>query len=173
MRIAIIGTRTPDAKQEELAHNLAYMALTEGEWQVATGAAAGIDSVTMRAAQQAGRTDLLYLFLPWPGYNRLLIPDGARTTVYDYQKEWSQSVYKYHPAPQNLTKASFKLHARNYGIVAGSNVVAAFPSKKLGGTGQGIRIAEELDIPWYVIPPEAKTLPEELLSTIRKLNQKI
>jgi hypothetical protein len=93
---------------------------------------------------------LLNVFLPWVGYNATIIPHGARITVFSPRdhKEWAESVLRFHPAADRLTRGAFALHARNYGIVRPTRLVVAFPDEKgRGGTGQGIRIAKYFRIP--------------------------
>lgn len=65
-------------------------------------------------------------------------------------------MYKYHPNPHSLSPGSVRLHARNYGIVSKSTAVIACPSEKPGGggTGQGIRIAKDLNIPVFTCLPK-------------------
>ena len=141
---ACIGTREPDAKQERIAAALVSMATARNGF-VTTGAAQGIDLIAMQSAAE-GR---LHVYLPWESYNAGIIPVHAHRTVYDrvLHTAWTESVIKYHPAAARLSRGAFALHARNYGIVAPTQLVLAFPNEKgEGGTGQGIRIAKDLGI---------------------------
>ena len=146
MKVAIIGTREPTEDQLINARTLASTLSVEG-YTVATGAAYGVDHAAMQGATGPG---VLEVYLPWPSYNKELVPAHAKRIVYDDLKfpSWADSVQKYHPAPSRLTGAARKLMARNYGIVEGCALVIALPQKEgTGGTGQGIRIARALGTP--------------------------
>jgi hypothetical protein len=68
-----------------------------------------------------------------------------------------QTVDKYHPAPHNLTPFARKLHARNAYCVLGEDlkspvdfVLCWTPNAAItGGTGQGMRIAIDYNIPIF------------------------
>jgi DNA recombination-mediator protein A len=149
LKIAIIGTRQPTPKQRGHAYEYALKASRMGH-TIKTGGAYGIDAAAMDGCLKG----LLEVYLPWPGFHREAIPRHAKTFTYDpdFHTYWKESVNLYHPNPQALTQAAFSLMARNYGIVAGSDLVLAFPKapNKLGGTGQGIRIANALGIEFVV-----------------------
>ncbi len=167
-RIAIIGSREPRESQVTFARSAAGSALARG-WDIATGAAEGIDLIAMETAEFMCLSPRLHIYLPWNTYNKHLIPSGANVYTYSYKnKDWAESVSKYHPSGGRLSQGAFKMMARNYGIVINSDVVLAMPSAKLGGggTGQGIRIAAALDIPLYVIERE-EALPESLSKILR------
>lgn len=145
MKVAIIGTRNPDGAQQQAAAWVSETFSKAGH-DVSTGAADGIDTVAMTHCVR-GR---LQLFLPWASYGARV--SGAQITVYSpgVHQAWTDSVRRYHPNPDALTRGAFALHARNYGIVEGCGLVIAFPGEKDGGTGQGIRIALALGIPLIV-----------------------
>jgi hypothetical protein len=68
-----------------------------------------------------------------------------------------QTVYKYHPAPQHLTPFARKLMARNAYCILGEDlqspvdfVLCWTPNAAItGGTGQGLRIALDYNIPIF------------------------
>lgn len=157
MRVAIIGTRTvtKDMPLYEMLAEWSRILLEKGVI-VRTGAADGIDSAAMEGAERVQNTDLrrnLHVFLPWASYNRNRVPIGASVFIYDpkIHQAWTNSVSKYHPNPAALSRGAFALMARNYGIIAHPDPVSAviaLPTSvsALGGTGQGMRLAEDLGI---------------------------
>lgn len=168
MRISVIGTREPAVFQKKLAYGISEEILKK-DWEISTGAADGIDSIGMRAAKDMEKAHLLYVYLPWGSYNKEFIPDGSNIIIYREHAEWKDSVYKYHPSPDNLTRGIFALHARNYGIISNSDAVIAFPGYKLGGTGQGIRIAKGLGINVITISPkDTNVLIDDLIDFIEQ-----
>jgi predicted Rossmann-fold nucleotide-binding protein len=153
MKIGIIGTREPDNIRKLFCEALATVLAEEGHI-VVSGGADGIDQIALKAAEKAGGETII--FLPWANYNQNSLSDlKGHRTVYDSKihQEWAQSVCKYHPNPSVLTQGSFKLHARNYGIIDSSDLVIAFPSLSGGGTAQGMRLAEALHKPLYTLCP--------------------
>lgn len=157
-RVAIIGTREPDPDQHRLARDLAALLSAGYGCTVATGGALGIDQAAMEGAEPG----CLVVYLPWPSYNRAIIPPHARCIVADVRihAAWFESVNVYHPAPARLSRGARALHARNYGIVHSSDLVLAFPNETGGGgTGQGIRLAQGMGIP--VIPVNRGQAPQE------------
>lgn len=141
--IAIIGTRHPDRNQVEVATNLAR--IFSFKCKVRTGGAYGIDQAAMVGTGGYN----LEVYLPWSGYNLHIIPTNGHIIVYDprVHTAWTDSVYRFHPSPPNLSHGGICLHARNFGIVSGIRGLLAFPNEKgEGGTGQGIRIAKALGI---------------------------
>lgn len=173
MWIAIIGTRVPTDWQYECARFLAEK-LSELGHTIHTGAADGID----HAAMQGTPYQSIRLFLPWETYNEKLIydtyPDHDQSVyglVYDptVHISWRDSVTKYHPHPEALTKGSFALMARNYGIVENCGLVLAFPKvANQGGTGQGIRIAKGLGIKCPQFTAVCTMNKEQILAGILK-----
>jgi hypothetical protein len=155
-RVAIIGTRRPSRKHYQLM-SLWAEELTALGIEVSTGAARGSDQAAMYGSSK-GDPSKLHIFLPWKGFNRELIPEEANVTVYDKRvhTKWIKSVQWYHPNYRALTDGGVSLHARNYGIVADPepvDFVIACPHNlfDLGGTGQGMRVAEALKVPVYNI----------------------
>jgi DNA recombination-mediator protein A len=159
--VAIIGTRDPDADQIKAAETVAYKLSWHYDCTIHTGAAAGIDHAAMRACRRGN----LYVYLPWKGYNRDLIPEHAIVEIYDPRahKDWTASLVL-HPASHKLANGPRSLHARNYGICAGRDLVLAFPrSDGGGGTAQGIRIANKYEAPVIVRPSFEEFSLDELM----------
>lgn len=144
-KVAIIGSRRPSEKQHAKAYEYAKLVSEEG-YIVTTGGAYGIDHAAMLGCIPGS----LEVYLPWASFNAHIIPDHATRIVYNpsQHKHWLQSVNDYHPNVAALSASDKKLHARNYGIVYGTSLVAAYPKSihSMGGTGQGVRIAQALGI---------------------------
>jgi len=124
-----------------------------------TGNADGIDGIA-RDVWSERYSDRVTLVLPWPDYNRDKVRSGNHVVVYQGQREWLDSVVRYHPPGAFLKPGAVALHARNYGIVELADVVIAFPNdgKEGGGTGQGIRIARALGRELFILPGDLDRL---------------
>lgn len=143
-----IGSRSLSHAQKNFCFAVGAWLATQG-WALRTGAAQGADQAFANGALSVGGT--VALFLPWDSYERDWVDScllaGAYVSVLknsDYIH--NASVDKYHPAPEKLSGAVRKLHARNSMIVTDSVFVLAYPGAQLGGTGQGIRIADSKGI---------------------------
>lgn len=138
--VAIIGTRDPDSDQIKAAEMVSFKLSRHYDCTIHTGGAAGIDFAAMMACKKG----MLRVYIPWKGYHTDLIPKHAVVEVYTpkmHHGDWSRSV-SLHPNTGKLTESARRLHARNYGIVHGRDLVLAFPrSDSGGGTAQGMRIA--------------------------------
>ena len=118
-------------------------------WHLATGGADGADSAFAAGAPAGQRT----LWLPWDGYNghrgadcQLLAEPALSACL--------ETAARLHPAWDRCSPAVRKLHARNaalLGLGTGRPVDAVVcwspRGEAVGGTGMGIRIAEDLGIP--------------------------
>ncbi|GEM_PF-2896550 len=156
-RIAFIGTRDLEAVPHEAleAFRQAALAAARAGATVVTGAAPGADQLAATLAISLGGR--VHLVLPWETYERAwtrwaLAHPGVTRTVYDPVEHaaWTESVFTHHPAGRRLAHGALALHARNYGIVSGSDLVVALPKDpagRQGGTAQGLRIARALGIP--------------------------
>ena len=139
-----IGSRKLDKAQWQFCYGVGRW-LAEQGWTLRTGACKGADQAFAEGALSVGGK--VILCLPWPSYEfkwvEPCVGQGAETRLLQYwHKEYHASVDTYHPAPERLSDAARKLHARNALILNNARFVLAFPGKTLGGTGQGIRIAE-------------------------------
>jgi hypothetical protein len=160
LSVAVIGTRDPDADQLKAAEMVSFKLSRYFDCTIHTGAADGIDHVAMKACKPG----MLHVYLPWLDYNWDLVPKHAKVTVYDplVHQDWTKSL-SLHPNPKKLTSAPRKLHARNYGICHGRDLVVAFPRNDGGGgTAQGIRIATQDKTPVIVRPSFAEFDLKEL-----------
>lgn len=153
--VAFIGTREPtDHQMSEILKRL--QELDPKQHAIISGCAYGVDCYALTHAHSMGFQTIG--ILPWATYNKDVHSVCTHIKTIDEFNEGPHkaaynSVFRYHPAPDNLSQGVLKLHARNYGIVAWAVKVIAAPSKKPGGggTGQGMRIAEGLNIPLEVI----------------------
>lgn len=156
--IAFIGTRKFTQLPNHVAlayHDAVTLVIARGH-RVRTGACKGSDqeSVSLALAQD-GQAELV---LPWRTYESAWVFGLPKHRVsvecYDPKanRDWTDSVYRYHPAPHALTRGAVALHARNFGIVAPCLAVIAAPRYRhgqSGGTGQGMRIAQALGLPVF------------------------
>lgn len=148
-RIAFIGTSAPPPAIADAAREVARMALSAG-LDLVSGGSWGVDHIAEEVALELGCPERVLLVLPWRDFGP---PHAAAhpALVYDPNKhtEWRESVSRYHPRPDALSPAAWKLHARNYGIITASGVklCVALTRDRTGGTWQGIRIAEGLGVP--------------------------
>lgn len=135
--------------------------LAEEGYTLRSGRAEGADSYFEIGARDAkGNCEI---FLPWDGfsgnaslsqYPAIVLPTSGE--LYNRAKE---SVIDYHPAPSRLNKGGMKLMARNYLQIYGTNtenpilsdfvICYTVDGKASGGTGQALRIAEDLNIPIF------------------------
>ena len=150
-RVAMIGSRRVNDKQFSYMTSVAK-AFAKRNWVICTGCAEGADYASMLGADK----DHLDVYLPWKSYNshiQDLVPARYVTFSKFKHQEWIDSVHKYHPAPERLSRGAMSLHARNFGILNGVDAVVAMPisDTDTGGTGQGMRIARELGIPLFVV----------------------
>lgn len=125
-----------------------------------TGMAQGADQAFARGACLGNGA--LKLCLPWASYEqetqqhlwgnitKVVVDPKLHTEAY-------LSVQKYHPNPANLKPAVVKLHARNYLIIEGVEFVVCYSPNgaPIGGTGQAIRMASDMEITIYNLGVEA------------------
>jgi hypothetical protein len=106
-------------------------------------------------------------YLPWPKYEGILDPALSEPTA-----QALEVAEYYHPRWGRLSHGAKKLHGRNSHIILGRDLISPVDmvvcwtsdGKATGGTGQGIRIAEDNDIPVLNIQREADL--EALLTTM-------
>ncbi len=120
-----------------------------------TGAALGADQAFAIGAINSGGQ--VHLKIPWPNYEQnwiqLMSASGLVTTreIKYHDIQAYESVKRLHPKANSLSQAVIKLHARNYLIIENTQFVICWSpeGKTTGGTGQGIKIANELGITVY------------------------
>jgi predicted Rossmann-fold nucleotide-binding protein len=147
-----IGSRRLSLCESDFCHDIGKWMAKEG-WTLKTGACTGADQAFAEGALSGGGKVILWL--PWYDYERdwtrkAMISGMVTTRVLEPSDTAAmESVDQYHPNPGALTETTRRLHARNYLITRGCRFVVAYPKTKngqLGGTGQGIRVAEGLGI---------------------------
>lgn len=144
--------------------------LAKQDWTLRTGACQGADQAFAEGALSV-EGDVI-LCLPWPSYEfKWVEPARGRGATSKLLQYWHYdafaSVTEYHPKPDVLSDAMKKLHARNYLIISPVRFVLAWPKVthgRLGGTGQGIRIADGLGI---------KTIRMDIPEDLKRITDKI
>lgn len=139
-----IGSReTPLSIKPQIERVVMY--LNSREYILRSGGAPGADTFFEEYA------DKKEIFLPWRGFNDNL------SELYIPTIEAFEMAEKYHPGWFSLSSGAKKLMARNCNQVLGEdlNTPVEFivcwtrDGKASGGTGQALRIAEDLKIPIY------------------------
>jgi len=155
MIYAGIGSRQTPPDIIKIMHDSAILLAKEG-YVCNTGAALGADQAFAQGAVIGG--GVVDLKLPWSTYEEKWISSlrvmstNVITTVLTFDdKDAYNSVTQLHPAAAALKQAVMKLHARNYLIIQPAKFVICWTpeGKEVGGTGQGIRIANMLGITIY------------------------
>lgn len=162
-KVGFIGTRDLNGITQERFNSLDELInkyVNPKLFTISTGAAKGIDQwIGNRILEMGGH---LQLYLPWSSYEQNWVAQikslpNVYVGIYNPQlhTEATASVRRYHPNFNALKSSVIALHARNYLIIQGCSLVIALPKisngKPLGGTAQGIRIAEGLNIPTIII----------------------
>lgn len=147
MNIAIIGTRDPSPEQIQNVKDV-IDSLDDNDI-VISGCAVGIDCIALKYAKEKGLITVGNV--PFDGYNLHIQSYCSKVYVYDQScLDATSSVFKHHPNPKALSQVAFNLMARNFMIIELANKVYAYPKKDrfggFGGTGQGIKIANDLNI---------------------------
>lgn len=175
-RVAVIGTRRVTRTDADRCRAVG-VALAHQGVRVVSGGAPGADQAFAEGVASVD-PHLLEVVLPWEGFHRADHPDGARLVVYDPELHpgWAHHAAAAHPAwdiarsdgRPVLSPAMKRLHARNTGILLGSGpgqtaclVIACVAPGRTGGTEQGIRLAEQLEVPIVLLgegPPAPLTL---------------
>lgn len=170
MLYAGIGSRKLDEDEIRLCYLLGFRLAKLGA-HLKTGSAQGADQAFANGALDGGGK--VTLCLPWPSYEfkwvELAKARGANTQLLQYFNWEAWDSLNLHPRKDSLSKATMALHARNYLIIDGCQCVFAFPKQNqygLGGTGQGIRIAEKKNI--SIIRLDNKEIQEKLLDSLTK-----
>ena len=144
-----IGARkTPPLIQADMT-TLARSMAAAG-WHLSSGGADGADAAFAAGTPPGQRT----VWLPWPTYNGLSGPDCHLLTP-DRMQESMAIAERHHPAWHRCSSGAGNLHARNVPILLGPDldrpvdaVVCWTEGGRVeGGTGMGLRIAAEHNIP--------------------------
>lgn len=147
-----IGSRRLNNNELTICRKLGARFALDG-YTLKTGACTGTDQAFAEGAVSAGGE--VVLCLPWWSYEKewvSLMKQSGLVTIQvldDKDVEAHKSVSIFHPNAHNLKQGAKKLHARNYLIIDGCSFVLAWPKPNkfgLGGTGQGMKIAQAKDI---------------------------
>lgn len=160
-RIACIGTRQP-LQHTELLERIGTFLAAAG-YVISTGNAVGSDQAFARGANSVNPAQV-ELWLPWYSYERQAIVHGNQ--VHPGPQQWAYKLAEeHHPNWAACSRGATALHARNCHIVKGCTLCIALPgATRLGGTGQGMRVAEALGIPILNLRK-----PEDLERVLAKL----
>jgi hypothetical protein len=157
-------------------------ALARQGWLLRTGGAEGADEAFVLGSE----TDLIDLkgpggdvqiFLPWATFQGWRERGKTEGRVFeDPTPEAFEMAAEYHPAWNFLKQGARKLHARNMHIMLGWElddpvdlVICWTPEAKVtGGTGQALRVADDLDIKvWNLANPEHRDVISNALEQDR------
>jgi hypothetical protein len=147
--------------------------LAKTGWTLRSGGALGADAAFARGANRRyGSTPASFeIHIPWKGFKH---DDTFVLGGQVYHNERHVAIAKkYHPAWERLKRGGQQLMARNVSIMLGSDcdtpvkMVLCWhdPSKKTGGTLQGIRIARDKGIPVFNL-----AISEDLAKIIAKID---
>jgi predicted Rossmann-fold nucleotide-binding protein len=147
-----IGSRRLSGSELKRCREIGKQMARDG-WILRTGGAEGADQAFAEGALLAGGR--VIICLPWSSYEKKWVEwakrHGAEVEVLGSRdfEAWD-SVDQYHPAVSRLSRGVRALHARNFVIFRGTELCIAAPKKdrygRYGGTGQGMRIAEDRGI---------------------------
>jgi hypothetical protein len=129
-------------------------ALNRKGYVLRSGGATGADSMFEEFADEKE------IFLPWPGYN------GNTSTLVSAPEEAYEMARKYHPVYDTLGQGAKHMMARNCMQILGADLKTPVDfvicwtkdGKASGGTGQAIRLANDLGIPVYNLYNETDRL---------------
>ena len=155
MRYACIGSRALSDDEIQRCHDLGRHLVQCGH-EVHTGNAPGADQA-FAAGGSSVDPSLVHLHLPWSTFEAQHIIEGNVVhNLNDMHPDglalYEQIAADHHPAWSRLSQGVRKLMMRNSSILLpppetrAVDVCIAFPGVPLGGTGQGMRIAEYLHI---------------------------
>lgn len=159
LKYAGIGSRQTPHADLDLMCRLGKL-LADNGWLLRTGGAEGADEAFVLGAQidiidDTGPGGDVEIFLPWPSFQDWE-HRGTFPGLYKNPKDEAFDLAAvYHPRWGYLKQGAKKLHARNMHIMLGWDlddpvdcVVCWTPEAKIaGGTGQALRVAEDMGIP--------------------------
>ena len=168
-----IGSReTPAPVLKDMTTMSSWLARTG--WHLASGGANGADTAFAAGAPPTQRT----IYLPWQSYNQLSGPDCILPNLSELDACMDVAA-RVHPAWDRCSQRVRRLHARNAAILLGTsldrpvNAVVAWTEGGAvkGGTGLGLRIAAEYDIPVLNLGSISPRETAERLQAIRHAHQ--
>jgi hypothetical protein len=148
-----IGSRKTPQEVCDVMYAMAAVFGEEG-WTLRSGGAPGADLAFERGCDSVSGPKEIYL--PWDGFNSDQRQDCSPNGVVVLNNKEAYSIAsKYHPKWGSLNAGSRALMARNSHQILGmdletpTDLVICWTKdgKGLGGTGQALRIARDLDIP--------------------------
>jgi len=152
-RIACIGSTKIDVDEIKLCQIIGYTIAKMGI-ELASGNAIGADQSYVKGANLVDEK-LVFLYLTDTKHNPYAIKPGNNLIYSDDHPEWSEIAKRNHGGYNNQSLNVQKLFDRNVGIVLSSNLVIALPNPNKswgGGTGHGMKIAQEAGIPvWNIL----------------------
>jgi hypothetical protein len=155
-KIACIGSRELSEHELSTCEKLGWWIARCGH-ELHSGNATGADQAYARGANQVN-PELVHLHIPWYRYERAAICNGnivwnLEEISVEWHEKYAKVAEKLHPAWHRLSQGARKLMIRNGFIVKPPpefdfvDLVLAFPGRlKLGGTGQGMRLANDYGI---------------------------
>lgn len=155
-KIAGIGSRELSAHELATCEKLGGWIVLCGH-QLHSGNAPGADQAFARYANTMF-PERVHLHRPWMKHeNQAIHPKNVVWNLdelpLEQQVSFTKTAEKYHPAWRALTRGARRLMARNTSIITPPpdyqpvDLVLAFPQRaKLGGTGQGMRVAQGLGV---------------------------
>lgn len=158
-----IGSRETPVEVQQKMTEIAKR-LSRSSYCLRSGGATGADT-----AFEAG-ANLKQIFLPWNGFNGRVV-DGNDYIIPEFCEDY---VIKHHPKPSALSERGWLLMSRNaYQILGPSlNEPVEFvlcwtkDGKASGGTGQAIRIANNLNIPVFNLKHGFESLSSYMTFTL-------
>lgn len=147
MRIACIGSTSITPEQSELFKQIGRF-IVSGNDYVLTGNAEGSDFSFADGGNEINPENVL-IYQPWPEYNKQFLHPKNKILL-NPKKQWFLETAPFHPIFDKLKQGAKNMMARNFGIIARADKVIAklnYKKQGFGGTGQGWRIAESLNIP--------------------------
>lgn len=143
-----IGSRETPMFVLELMMNVAYGLALKG-YELRSGGADGSDTYfEVGCDKSKGKKSI---FLPWRLFN------GNNSKLYEVSEEALEMAKKYHPVWDKLSQGAKKLMGRNTYQVLGLDLKTPCDfiicwtknGKKVGGTAQALRMAEDYNIPVF------------------------
>ena len=153
-----IGSRSISEQESWVIRTWAAWLKIKG-YTLISGNAEGADI----AFQEGSQSDC-FVMLPWTGFNegKYNLDHSRGVMAVGDMPQGRQAVFQYHPNPSALSNGALALQARNYYQVCGLEafrcppvdfvLCCADPDSRggvKGGTGQAVRIAQNLGIPVF------------------------
>ena len=185
-RLTYTGIGSRDTPPTELARMEEVAAILQRQgWTLRSGGAEGADSAFERGADRAARKDgttaRKEIYIPWNGFQRRSDQETGviLASALPNAREAMEMAKRYHPAWERLRQGARLLQSRNGHQILGrdlddpSDVVICWTDGGTikGGTGQALRIAQDLGIPVLNLgdPRWRDATPETLANEVARL----